>query len=179
MKIPPLLREDVLQHRADREQLLSELRAVERAPIPAATAEARVDALIAEALTRDDPFHGFGNHDGAPYTVAKFNQLFLQSPLAALARIAPKGLRAAMLAAVEPGGLTPKEREAKLAAIGDQIFQCEIAEEQTLRLIDAQTGGLEYRRPDARADIMLAPDGELETASKEPAVLTKALRKAS
>ena len=171
------IREQLAAQRADIETLRASFRATECAPIDTATAERRADALIAEAISKNpDPFAYFRNPENA-YSIGTFDRLTAKSPFAAFARIAPEQLRAALLASVPAGGLTAVERDTRLAEIGSALHQVEIAEEITLRLIDDQTGGLEYRRQDARPDILLAPLAELRAATKAPSILAKAFRK--
>lgn len=178
MKPLPELRTDVAAVRQQREELRAERQAVARAAVDSETLQRRVDDLIAEAAKgAGELFGGLGAPEGQ-YSTTLFDQRADQNLFAAFAAIAPDRLRKSMLASVPIDGLSSRERAAKLAALDMEIDRIELTEELTLREIDGQTGGLEYRHRDARPDVLLAPTVELEEAAREPKAIG-GLRKAS
>lgn len=135
------------------------------APVDLATAAARIDVEITAAQARFDGFRHLSSPGGG-WDAERFNRTAGQDLFGFLAAYDPKGLKETALATVPAGGLSEAARAAAIASASGVLAEAEIAEEITLRQLDALIGGHEPRRPDARPEIMLAPLAELEAAAK-------------
>lgn len=156
-----ILRQAVAGHRAAISQLTEDRAATTRAPIDAGTAAALIDREIAAAQSK--PLQAFDYLGTGQFSGSSFNRRS-SDLFAVLATIAPEKLRDAALASLPPGGISAEERAASLAKLDAALETAAIEEELALRQIDNVIGGHERRRLDARPEILIAPDGELQAA---------------
>jgi hypothetical protein len=135
---------------------------IEGAPADRATIERRVDALIDRTLAgRDMHFPVLSAATEHPFGAFEVNQRFQQGgTFAMLCAFDRVGMREALLAQMPTSGISAEERVSKLSKINAELLSLEMAEEATLREIEA-TGATMPRRADANPEILLAPTDEL------------------
>lgn len=124
----------------------------------------RVDRAIADAEAVGNlQFSDLSMPDEGRWR-AEFEKRAAASPFAFFAALAPDALRSALIEGAPAGGITAADRAAKLTAIEDELLALECQEELICRGFDGIVGrGSEFpRRPDARPEILCAPDPELE-----------------
>lgn len=152
--------------------------AVVAAPCDEAEAVRRVERLIQSAsasgvFARHELFSG-EQQPLSPY----FARTLSDNLFGVLAAIAPDQLRAAFMAHLPPGGISPDQRAARLLDLDKQIEAAAIAEELACREIENATGSMIARRADCSADIVLAPGHELQPDPEtEPAKTGSSRRK--
>lgn len=145
--------------------LQSDLANVEAASASADEIAGRVDAAIAKATAGNHLRFGELSEPVEGAWVAAFKRRADNDPFAIFAALAPDTLRAALIAGAPAYGISSEARAARLAEIEADLFELECAEEVLCRGFEVFTGGRKSefpRRPDARPEILCAPDHELE-----------------
>jgi hypothetical protein len=134
---------------------------IETAPADRAEIERRVDALIERTLERTFHFPALSEASLPPFGSFEINQRFKDNPFAALCAFDTDRMRKVLLAKMPTDGLTAEERAAHLAKLDAELLASEVAEELTIREIEA-TGATMPRRANADPRVLLAPTEELQ-----------------
>ncbi|WP_150117784.1 hypothetical protein [Microvirga vignae] len=136
--------------------------AIQNAPVDRKTMEQRINYEINRVTAvKNLTFREISAVDGRFYA-SEFNKRFDKDPFALFAALDPEGLKAALLEHLPADGLTAEESQAKIIKLDAEILAAEMAEELTLREIEAGTGAAIPRRADADPRVLLAPDAELQ-----------------
>lgn len=145
--------------------LQSDLAGIETASADADEIARRVDKAIADASAignlrftdLSEPIEGRWQ--------AAFQTRAAANPFAFFAALAPDALRKALIDGAPAHGISAAERAAKVAEIEAELLTLECQEEVLCRGFEIFSGGRQSefpRRPDARPEILCAPDSELE-----------------
>lgn len=128
------------------------------------TGRRRIEALIESGLERGSETlrpYGLFAADRSIFDANRLNAHLAADPLGVLAVFFPEELRAELVSYLPEGGISEEARQARLVQIDADLEAAAIAEEVALRDLEEALGSEVPRREDARADILLALDGEL------------------
>lgn len=166
MTLPADLRARIEDARRRLEALRAARSAAENAPVDRTTAIARIDAILENALANRANFWEYLSSRQGGFSPTSFASRANTDMLGLLALMAPEAIRAAMVGAIKPGGLSEAERAETLARIDAGTLEIEVAEELDLRYLD-ETAIHERRRRDANPRVLLAPIAELIAAAQQ------------
>ena len=149
-----LIREKLSCKQAERESIL-------RSPLPRNAARERLEGAVnaAEGLSGVEDFvHKITTGAPIDFLGGHNNQQWLAYLLAHVAR--PLLIERLEQFYEGSNGLTSEEREERLASLDAEILDLERQDESCVRAAEA-AGGRITRRPEARPEILLLPDGDL------------------
>jgi hypothetical protein len=154
-------RDDLDKIRDEIWEIQGEIRQIENLPFDRTTIELHVDAEIEAARRFPDNLRDhLGKRNGFNFR-HYFNGVTSNDPFTVAAWLQPDALRKHLLEHAPEGGISDQERTAKLVDLRDKLQAAEMAEEATIRQIEAASGSHLPRRDDADPAILLAPDCEL------------------